>query len=175
MAEPFILWSFDMGVRMGVAMGDARSTAPPVSTAIALKKPYGASLMRFLSKEFRRERPTLVFKEAPIVAMPNRSGHVIRLTHKLHGVLESMCEWYGIPYEEKTPQTIRKHFIDASNLKGREATNRAVLSRCQLLGYLPRDNKDWDRANALAGWHYAKTHYARVPPELLHLFGEQQS
>lgn len=177
MAERFILWSFDMGVNMGVAMGDARSSnEPPLSRAVKFKGHAGHGLMKFLQGEFKREKPALVFKESPLtpaaMAQIGMSTQAVKVTLGLHYVLESFCAWYAVPWKEETNQTVRKHFIGVGKLGNREATNRAVVSRAQVLGYMPRDVFNWDQANACAGWDYAKAHYARLPPETLHFFGE---
>lgn len=175
----FILWSFDLGSTMGVAMGDAGAggNVLPASRSVKFQGHQGHGLMRFLQTEFKREKPTLIFKEAPLTSEAMRavgmSDKSRRTTIGVHYVLESFCEWYGVPWKEETNQTVRKHFIGVGKLGTREETNRAVIARAQLVGYMPRDVFDWDRANACAGWDYARAHFAKVPPEVLHLFGEK--
>lgn len=177
--ERFPLWSFDVGVNMGVCMGDASRMANdfPASRAVKFKGHAGHGLMRFLTAEFKREKPTLVFKESPLTAAAmahvGMSGPSMKTTLGLHYIIESFCEWYGVPWKEATNQTVRKHFIGVGKLGTRELTNRAVVSRAQVVGYMPRDVFNWDQANACAGWDYARAIYARLPPETLHLFGEK--
>lgn len=180
MAAPFIIWSFDPGVNLGFCVGDARAKATPASRLVRLAKDReGAALLKFWQAELKLGRPALVFKEAGLepaaMARVGMSGVAIEKTLGLHFLLKTLADAYSIPIKEEKPDRIRKHFIGAGRLGTREATNRAVISRAQVLGYMPRDVFDWDRANACAGWDYAKAHFARLPPEMLVLFGEGQT
>ena len=177
-----LIWSFDPGVNLGFAVGRARTV--PLSRTIRLsnkKKLMGerfAAMASFFQEEAKVERPDIVIKEAPLMpaamAQLGMSSESIRLTLGLHAILEMMAFRWGVPIHEETNQTIRKHFIGVGKLGDRDATNKAVVTRCWQLGYVPRDVVDWDRCNALAGWDWAAAHLARVPPALLHLYEEGQ-
>lgn len=173
-----ILWSFDMGVNLGVAMGDTKA-APPVSRVLRLKGQAGCALMKFLAAEFKRQKPDLVFKEQALepaaMARIGMSGQSAKTTLGLHYVIESMCVWYDVPLREAKDQTIRKHFIGVGKLGSRDATNRRIVLRCHMLGYMPRDDANWDRANACSGWDYAAHVYGRASADALALFGEESS
>lgn len=175
-----LIWSFDPGVSLGFAVGRARTVPLSKTIRLANKKPGQAfaALAEFFQQEAKVERPDIVVKEAPLtpaaMASVGMSGDAIRKTYGLHTIIEMMAFRWNLPCHEATNQTIRKHFIGAGMLGDREATNRAVVSRCWQLGYVPRDVVDWDRCNALAGWDWAAAHLARVPPALLHLYQEGQ-
>lgn len=176
------IMALDLGTRAGFAVGPPG--AVPRSGAVQLKKPDQsraiayASLIGFLCEEFERERPSLVAKEAPIPLQAFRSlGNAeatVRITFGLHAIAEGVCQRYGIRCVEEHNQTIRKHFLGRSKLGTREATKRAVLSRCWLLGLLPRDCRDDDRADACATHDWASASYGRrsISSGKLFLFGE---
>ena len=180
-----LIWAFDLGTVTGFAVGNTAAKFPPLSRSVTLdpKKigngTAGANLIRFFQQEAKIARPALVMVERAIAAAARASMGMSEVSNEvtagLHYILKALCVLYGIPRVDATAQTIRKHFVGVGNLGSREATNRAVVSRCQVLGYMPRTVVDWDRANALAAWDWAKAHVAHTSPEVLHLFGERAS
>jgi Holliday junction resolvasome RuvABC endonuclease subunit len=170
----------DLGTRMGVAWGVAG--APPQSCTVVLKKPSEprpvafSNLLAWLSETWTRQRPALVITEAPFsleaFAVHSNAETTVRFTLGLHAIVEACCVRFGLPHEEVYVSTVRKHLLGKAKLGSREATKRAVVSRVQLLGLLPRDCFDADRADALAVWDWAGAHLARKPPRVLHFFGE---
>lgn len=176
------IFALDLGQRAGFAVGRPGET--PRSGSVVLKEklePRRVALgnfIAFLQTSFSAERPELVVKEAPLTLEAFRRIHSsednVRMHHSLHGVLEGMCNRFGIDLEEAAPATIRKHFIGSANMGERSATKRAVLQRCHLLRLLPRDNCDEDRADALAAWDWACAVFGRrsFRQDELHMFGE---
>lgn len=175
-----LIWSFDPGVNLGFAVGRAGGTPLSRTVRLANKKPGQAfaALAEFFQQEAKLERPDVIVKEAPLtpaaMAQIGMSGDSINLTLGFHAILVLMAYRWNVPMHSETNQTIRKHFIGVGKVGDREATNRAVVSRCWQLGYVPRDVVDWDRCNALAGWDWASAHLARVPPAMLSLYAEGQ-
>lgn len=175
------IWSFDLAARCGVAYGRAMA-ATPESMTVVLKKdgePQDvafANLIAFLHQHWSYRRPGLVFKEAPLplqgyFRMRNSEAR-IRMDYGLHAVLEAMCVRFSVPWREKAPSSIRKHFVGRAHAETRADTKAAVIARCKALGFLPVGSMDDNRADAIAGWDYAAQHFGKRVPEALHLFGE---
>jgi hypothetical protein len=170
-----IIFALDLGIRTGYAVGPSC----PRSGAVILKKPNEApavafgNLINWLAEEWGLQRPDIVVKEAPLQLRAFRNldsaQATVRLTLGLHGIVEGVAARFGIKCAEVHDATIRKHFIGRGNMGSRAETKRAVVQRAQVLGYMPRNCDDDDRADAIALWDYA----AARPPEKLFLFGEQ--
>jgi len=174
------IWGLDLGRLTGFAAGQPGER--PRSCSVELAKPgkgrtvvLGA-LIAFLDKEFRHERPRLVAKEAPMslgaFKEMNMGEAVVRSAYGLHGVLEGMCSRFGVPWHDIADSTVRKHFAGKGRFGTREATKRAIVSRCWQLGYFERSIYDEDRADACAVFDWAAAHLARVAPRELVLFRE---
>lgn len=127
------------------------------------------------------ERPDLIVYEAPIspFAQHNderqRSIESIVMPPELVGAVRGVAACYGIRCEGVHASTIRKHFIGRANMGEREATKRAVIQRCHLLGYMPSTCKDDNIADSLATWDYGCAVYGRSRPKELVLFGEARA
>lgn len=171
--------ALDVGRRMGVARGPAGKPDSFVVVLKAKEEPQdiaGANLIGWLDKNL--DGVDLVFKEAAphlggFAAMGN-AAHTVAMTLGLHFVIESMCRRHKVPIEGRAASTIRKHFIGKGQLGSRSATKKAVIDRCHLLGILPTNSRDDDRADALANHDFAAAHFARQSPQALHLFGEEK-
>jgi hypothetical protein len=174
------IFALDVGVRLGVAVGPPNEK--PRVFSVRLKKSgqapqmAGANLIAFLAAEWSKERPALLFKEAPPAlagfARMSNSEATVRLTYALHGIAEAMAGRYGIPVAEKAVSSIRKHYLGFSGRGERSATKRAVIQRGRLLQYLPDGCDDDNMADAIAAWSYACCYHAHVPPKELHFFDE---
>jgi len=174
------IFALDLGVHTGFAFGEVG--ALPASGTVVLKKPtehrsvaFG-NLMAWLDDEFRRAKPALVVKEAPLPLQAYKTlgnaAFTVRVTHAMHGIVEGVCERFAIPFEEIADATVRKHFVGRANYGNRAATKAAVVQRCHLLGYMPRESRDDNRADALATWDWAAATFGNRRTESLHLFGE---
>lgn len=165
-----LIISLDVGRSLGFASG-LPGTKKPFSESVKLGKSsdrrpeVAGNLIGFLDDTFRKHKPALVFKEAPLTlgafAVLGVSDASVRSHYGLHAVVEGMCTRWGIRWTECPDSTIRKHFIGKGRLGSREATKAAVLSRCIQLGYLPRGCDEEDRADALAGWDYASVRFGK--------------
>lgn len=177
-----IIFALDIAIHTGFAVGSAG--ALPRSGVVTLKKRGETrdvafyNMRKFLENEWKAARPTLVVKEAPFMlgAFGRRSNsqETVMLAYGLHAQAESMAYEYGIRCEQAPAQTIRKHFIGRANMGSREETKLAVVKRCHLLGLMPKDRFDDNRADACAVWDWACAKYVRksVTGKTLYLWGE---
>jgi hypothetical protein len=184
--------ALDLGNRSGFACGIA-GTKPrleswllkgrdePVETACR-------NLGCTLRDNLKAEEPDLLVIEMWLAPVAQRSDRVIITHMMLHGVVEGLAGCFGIPTIRPTSAQFRKHFCGVSSAaaprrKGtkrtekqraadREATNRMVVQRAILLGYLPRNSDDWDKASAAAMYDWASFTHGRVRPRELVMFGE---
>src|SRR5262245_53811988 len=160
-ARPSVL-GLDLGVKLGVAYGIPATV--PHSTSLRLKgseQPPAAAfaaLRTSLKRLLQEYRIGLVVKEAPIAleafARLANSEATVRTTYGYHAIVEEACEVAGIPCHEVPVITVRKHFLGRGTFEDRETAKAAVVRRCQLLRYLPRDCEDTDRADACAVWDW---------------------
>lgn len=174
------IFALDLGQRCGFAVG--RST-PVRSGTMILKTPSEpravafSNLIAWLNEQWSRERPGLIVKEAPLPLQAFRdrrnSEAGVLMAYGLHGIVEAMGVRFGILVEQAHPATIRKHFVGKGRMGARAETKAAVINRCRVLGYIPRDCVDEDRADALAMWDFAASTHGVMAPTRLHLFGER--
>lgn len=177
------IYAFDLGVKSGIARG-----APgehPWSAILTLKKPGESrdvafsNFIAFLHDEWSAALPVLVVKEAmlPLEAFRKigNAESTVRLHAGLHAIVEGMCGRFGIPWRDVHDPTVRKHFLGRANMGNRDATKLAVVARCHLLGLMPRDCHDNNRADALATHDWACANFGRrsVSTSELYLFGER--
>lgn len=181
--------ALDLGNRTGWAFGIAGEK--PASGAWLLRD-RGESrdvamgtLIRRLDDVCRARRPALIVREAPLsiaalLARPRKTGAPqlnqasVEFTYGQHGIVEGMAHQFRIAMPLTVwPATIRKHFLDRANMGNRPDTKMAVVERCRLLGYMPKDEYDEDKADAVAMWDWASATHGRRSPATLHLFGER--
>jgi hypothetical protein len=168
--------ALDLGVNLGWCRsendsGSLRLKAVDQSRAIAFGR-----LVRWLNDEFMQRRPMLVVKESALplqgFANTNNSQAGVQMAYGMHGLVEGLCEAFGIACEEVHPSTIRKHFIGQANFGDRRSTKAAVLRRCELLRYVPRGCVDDNRGDACAVYDWASAHFCKRGAKELYLFGE---
>ncbi len=176
------IWSFDLGMSAcGFAHG--RPGEPPTSGSLALKRsaePQAVAfwnLVHFINEQWQRETPHYVVKEKmlPLGAMSqkNVAEHVVRAHAGMHAIIEAMCEGFEVSWVDVADATVRKHFIGVARMGTRSETKAAVVKRCHMLGLMPKDCHDDNRADALAGWDYAAATVGRRHHPSLVLFGEE--
>lgn len=151
------IFCLDLGVASGFAKG--RPGDAPVSGTVRLKQKGEsidvafANLVAFLCQEFERDRPALVIKEQMLalqafMAMGNAES-TVRAHAGYHAIVEALCVRFGIPWDDVADSTARKHFIGRAHMGSRDETKAAVVERCKLLGLMPKDCDDDNRADAL--------------------------
>lgn len=174
--------ALDIATRCGFALGFAG--AVPRSGTVVLKRPDEPREVAFSNLIFwlndtlgRQPRPALIVKEAPFhlgaFAKRGNSEAAVLLTYGLHAVVEGVAHRWGVPVEDVSDQTVRKHFIGKSRMGDRKQTKDAVVQRCRVLGLIPKDCKDDNRADACAIHDWAAATLAGRTPRELHLFGER--
>jgi len=178
-----IIFALDLGSRRsGFAKG--RPGEKPVSGTAVLKKDHErravalGNLVAFLDAEWRKDKPSLVVTEAPPAlqgfANMGNSEATVRATYGLHAIVEALCARHGILHDEVHDATARKHFLGKGRMGDRQETKNAVIARCHLLGLMPKDCRDDNRADALCVHDWACANYGSrsVSMNTLHLFGE---
>jgi hypothetical protein len=182
-----LVMALDLAVSMGWAIG--RAGEKPRAGSERLKRPDDPSqrackkLGIWLRDQFAFEIPDLVVVEAPVnigglIDWKKDSGEkpsfrsnpeTISLLHRLVGGVETLCGPYGVRCVSANVQTVRKHVVGKARP---EEPKKAVLARCKMLGYLPKDFTDTDASDAVALHIYASDVICRVKPAELVLFGE---
>jgi hypothetical protein len=181
-----LIMALDVATKLGYAIG--RAGEKPRAGSERLKRPDDPSqrackkLGIWLRDQFAFELPDLVVIEAPVniggmIDWKKDSGErptfrstpeTISLLHRLVGGVETICGPYGIRCESANVQSVRKHVVGKARP---ENPKQAVLARCQMLGYLPKDSRDTDAADAVALHIYASDVICRAKPAGLVLFG----
>lgn len=183
-----LILALDLGNRTGWCFGVAGEV--PASGAWLLRE-RGESrdvamgnLIKRLDTLCRAARPKLIVREAPLsiaalLARPRRKGapqlnqDSVEFAYGQQAIVEGMANRYSIDMPLMVyPATVRKHFLDRANMGNRPDTKMAVVQRCRLLGYMPKDKYDEDQADAVAMWDWAAATHGRRSPKTLHFFGE---
>lgn len=151
-----LIYCLDLGVACGFAKG--RPGDAPVSGVVRLKKPSEsidvafANLIAFLCQEFDADRPELLVKEKMLslqaYATIGNAEATVRAHAGYHAIVEGLCVRFGIPWDDIADSTARKHFLGRAHMGSRDETKAAVVARCQLLGLIPKDCKEDNRADA---------------------------
>src|SRR6185437_8550745 len=142
-----IILALDLAVRTGFAVGPVGEI--PRSWSVDLKErgqdpavAFG-NLIWFLNELLGREKPAIIVKEAPLALQVLGRGHgsqaSIEMTYGLHAITRGMGNRFGIEVRDAHDASVRKHFIGRGKMANREDTKRAVVQRCHLLGFMPKD------------------------------------
>jgi hypothetical protein len=164
---PMIL-ALDLGKRTGFCIGPVG--AMPTSGAWVLGKsgdPPGAvfnQLVWALEKCFRmRPHIDLIVKEQnkalQIAGRVLRNEASIFVTTGLHAHVLMMGARFGVRIEDANMDKVRMHFIGRARMGDRDELKAAIVQRAKLLGYIPKDSHDNDRADACATWDFACSLY----------------
>lgn len=139
----------------------------------------------FLIDICRLDPPHLIAFETPLdpVAKFGMAEKLGRAQNSASIIFPFMCAaavylvaWdKGIEVITVNRQTVLKHFTDKPRWGSREQAKAAVLSRARLLGYIPRESKDDDLADACAIFDYVSATHCRKPlqPKELIMFDER--
>jgi hypothetical protein len=174
-----LMLALDTATVTGFAIGKPGSI--PRSGSVRLKKPSEPrdvapfNAYCFLRDMWTLEKPDLVVVEHFMNPAAQKSADAIILQIEVYGVVVALCRAYGIRYEAPQRMTVVKHFLGQQPRQEREALKAKIVSRAILLGYMPRDCRDQNRADACALWDYGSAHHCRTPPRELVMFGEQPS
>jgi hypothetical protein len=179
--------ALDLATTTGWAYGPAGGR--PESGSVLLRKPsrrrkdtkieaepYGVgafNLLAFLRDKFAFWQPDRIVIENFLHPTAQPGGGAVILSLMLHGAAEAFARSYGIEPRLVAPATWRLHFIGKANAGDRDATKAAVIRRAQMLGYVPRDCYDDNRADACGIWDYGCAVFSPKAhgPSSLNLFG----
>lgn len=173
------IMALDPATVTGFAVGSPGEI--PTSGSVRLKRPNEGSdvaafnMLCFLRDRWVLDKPDLLCVEHFMSPVAQKSADAVILQIQVFGVIVAMARAYSVRLEAPHRQTILKHFCGQANAGTRDATKRMVLQRARMLGYLPRECIDDNRADAIAAWDYAGATYARTQPKNLILFGENTS
>jgi hypothetical protein len=186
------IMALDLANRSGYACGIAGEGKPRLEAWVLKKQGEPVeracrNLSCTLRDRIQLENPDLIVVENWLHPAASRNADST-ITHlHLHGAVEGIAGIFGIPTVKPTSAQFRTHFCgqstaaprrkiartDKQKNQDREATNRMVVKRAIVLGYLSHGSDDWDKASAAALWDWACATYARKIPKELVLFGEQ--
>ena len=172
--------TLDLATNTGFAIGPAGQI--PRSGTVRLKKREdeqsraARNLGCFLRDTFALERPDILVYEAalPAAAMlgMGNASETADMAWQLVGVVEAICGCYGVRTIAANVQTVRKHFTGRARWGDRSSAKHAVIDRCHLLGYFPRNCRDDNRADACALFDWAAATYAPKSARPFALFGQ---
>ncbi len=171
------IMAIDPATVLGFAMG--RAGTIPDSGSVRLKRrddtaeTAAFNALCFLRDRWTLERPDLCCIEHYLNPAAQKSADAVILQIMVFGVIVAMCQAYGVRFEMPHRATVLKHFCGKGRTGDRVETKRMVINRAKVLGYIPRDCIDDNRADACALFDFASVTYARQTPERLVLFGAQ--
>ena len=174
-----LIMAIDPATVLGYAIGEAGSI--PRSGSVRLKKPgqerdvAAFNALCFLRDTWVLETPDLVSVECFMNPAAQKSADAIILQIEVYGVIVAMCRAYGIRYVAVQRMTVVKHFLGEQRRQDRAALKAKIIARAILLGYMPKDTHDDNRADACAIFDHAAATFCRTPPRELVLFGEREA
>jgi Holliday junction resolvasome RuvABC endonuclease subunit len=175
--------ALDIATITGWAMGPA-SDNPQYGT-VRLKarddhpREAAYNLMCFLADIFRAEVPDFVVWEEPMPPIFHanqaaKTGKVqqnnasMTLPVMLDGVIYACCTRKGVPCAAVNRMKVLNHFTGKARWGGGAEAKRAVVSRCHMLGLLPKNVKNDDIADAISIWHWAAaTRYRAIDKKIV--------
>lgn len=177
--------ALDLGVMTGFAVGHPGQA--PTSGTVRLKHPgeriyvaYG-NLIAFLCDMIESTRPELVMKEKMLNLAAfgplETAERTIRAHAAYHGIVEGVCHRYNVDCSEVSESTVRKHFVGTAKLGGRDKAKLAVVTRCHLLGLMPKTCADDNRGDALAVWDWTAANFGGNAASITNfqLFGQGET
>jgi hypothetical protein len=175
-----LILALDAATRTGFAIGE--SGQKPRVDAVRLKKPNEpvevawSNMGFFLRDLFVLDRPDLLAIEAPMHPAGQKSPDAVVLQWGVVAVVTFMASAYRIRLEFVNAQTVSKHFTGKARWSpaegGRDAKKAAAVQRARLLGYIPDDCSDADKADAAALFDFACAKWAKVRQKEIVLFNE---
>jgi hypothetical protein len=178
-----LILALDLATECGWAIGHPRDKVPR-SGAANLKqrgekrRDVMGNLGALFDSLIRPEKPKLVVVEnhIPIPAYFAMKDGTRRIEFDLyqHGIIEMMTARYGIDFHAVHMAIVRAYFIGHGNMGTRPDTKAAVVQRCHVLGLMPKESHNDNRADAIATWFWAAGVFGSRIGEL-YLFGEKPS
>lgn len=155
--RPGAILALDLSLTTGFALGHACDREPLSGVWSLPSGNQGAAfdaLEHNLADAIEVHAPSLVFMEAPLVAMVQTSA---RLLLGLAAHVESTCWRYSVPCREETVQKIRLVATGRGHFK-KGMAKAHVAEWCRNRGWSPCDD---NAADALVAWQYAISEMTR--------------
>lgn len=162
MADDYTILALDLATVFGWAVG---TRGGGISSSGSVRLPSGhiedkvAAFMRWLSDFYRVTPCHHLICEAALPASHFKGKTRIETTQLLM-TLPSVAGGYfrlmRVPMDRirrAEPNDVRRHFIGQTRAEDRNATKRAVISRCRQLGFDPADDNE---ADAIALFDYQR-------------------
>jgi hypothetical protein len=175
---------------MGFAVGGANER--PYSGSVRLrrtiedKETAAGNLACFLVTHiFPMGMPDMVVAEHYMNPEASKSADATISQILCHGALYGLLKLHSIPWRQPYPSSVRKHFCgrstalrpppggwktDKEKRESSMATKQMVRARCIQLGYVKPECIDFDRCDAVAGWDFGVSTYARKAPQAFALY-----
>jgi hypothetical protein len=190
-----VILAIDAASTLGWACGEPG--AIPKSGSVRLiaagdpVKDLAASGASFVRELIRKFEPTLIVREAPLLPRFNGTSQAAAFVsqHLIHGAILAMAGLEGIADIDVAVSTWRKFYcgratgnpaskrgvVKTTKQRGEDrlASKLMVLQRGILLGLLPKDCHDFDRADAVGLFYYSCARYSRFAPTDLVLFEQR--
>lgn len=161
-----LILSIDLGRRTGFAIGRAGNSAP-LSWSVELG-PAGevglqcAELARHLQAiVVDNGIPTITCVEKWLAPFAQKSQLAVESSLRLNGAVHAVLGSLRCNIVEPADSTVRAAVCGQGRTGNRDDTKAMVLKTLKLLKMLPTDSFDDNRADAVAGWVWTSTVYAR--------------
>lgn len=172
------LLALDLATVTGFAVGPPGKIER--SGSVRLKKPKeepfvaGENIGMFLRDMFVLDKPSHIVIEAPLPVGATPGGEAAILQWGVAFVVSAMAKFYCMDFRTANATRVRQHYTGKSRWGSREEGKRRVIERARLLGHMPADCADDNRADACAVHDFASfTWFGAKPPAKLVLFGER--
>lgn len=163
-----IITSLDLARVTGFAHGPAGSV--PISGSWELRQigqPFeleAGALGRNIQKLWKEHgRATFIMVEQTLDPFAQPNSKTIKSQERLHGSIHTLAGMCGIELATVHPGTIRKAVTGKAGAGERDATKAMVMAHMKMLKMINPTSKDLDASDAVCGWCYAESFYAKLP------------
>jgi hypothetical protein len=193
MEQATFILALDPATRTGWARGAPGER--PQSGAVVLRKPSEDlsvachNIGAFMTDLMRDQMPDLIVFEKPLnphvwfdmckkIGRP-QNAESLSLQHMIAGVIWREAARRDIRCVEVDRKAVLKHFTGRSSWSsgpgagdGRALGKKQIIARAKMLGLMPVDSNDDDRADAIANHDWASAVFGRKHASTLALFDE---
>ncbi|WP_406646908.1 hypothetical protein QEZ52_00410 [Aliisedimentitalea scapharcae] len=141
-----IVAGLDVATTTGVCLGEPGQTPQFLSRDLGQGKPHElrfSNAMRLAHELISDHGVEAIGIEEPIINPKRDSKEKLRLLFGLVSSIQGWAALKGVPCVTFEVGTIDKHFVGAK-LIGRDNRKRAIMGRCQMLGWNPQSFDESD-------------------------------